>query len=158
MSALFALLISPELAALRREFPAIVSSIVLLLVGLTAGVVFFFRRKTRDLTLVYFGLFCSMYALRLLASQQTIRSFFERPASFWSYVEWIITAQIILPFGLFLAQIATERLRRFFVRLIAIQAAFAAFGIIAASAGFSLSTLSVMNNFVVLGTLAAIGI
>jgi len=158
MLALSSVLIAPELAALHREFPAIVSSIVLLSVGLAAAALFLFRRQTRDLTLIYFGLFCSMYAFRLLASLQTIRSFFDRSTDSWRYLDWVITATINLPFGLFLLQIASERLRRFFRWLISIQAAFAVFGIAAAFLGFPLSKLNLMNNFVVLGTLVALGI
>jgi phosphoserine phosphatase RsbU/P len=158
MLALSSILVSPEVAALHREFPAIVASIVLLFVGLAAAALFLFRRQSRDLTLIYFGIFCSMYAVRLLASQQTVRSFSSLPNDFWIYLNWSITATIILPFGLFLTQIATKRLRRSFYGLIVIQAVFAVFGIVAAFLGFPLSKLGVMNNFVVLGTLAAIGI
>ena len=158
MLALSTLLVSPELAALHREFPAIVSSIVLLFVGLAAGALFLFRRQARDLTLIYFGVFCSMYSIRLLASLQTIRSFFDLSRDSWRYFDWVITATIILPFGLFLVQISTERLQRLFRWLIVVQAAFAAFGIVAAFLGFPLQKLTVMNNFIVLGTLAALGV
>src|SRR5689334_8156514 len=109
MPALVALLLSPELASLRLEFPAIVGSVILLLVGLTAGALFLFRRKTRELTLIYFGLFCCMCALRLLANLRTIRSLFSFSSAFWIYFDWTITATIILPFGLFLYQIVDER-------------------------------------------------
>src|SRR5256885_11132348 len=45
-----------------------------LFVGLAAAALFLFRRQSRDLTLIYFGVFCSMYAVRLFANLQTIRS------------------------------------------------------------------------------------
>jgi phosphoserine phosphatase RsbU/P len=157
MPALVALLLSPELASLRLEFPAIVGSVILLLVGLTAGALFLFRRKTRELTLIYFGLFCCMYALRLLANLRTIRSLFSFSSAFWIYFDWTITATIILPFGLFLYQIVDERTRQFFRWLIGTQAAVGVFGIAVAFAGVPVPKLHVMNNFVVLGTLAAIG-
>ena len=114
MPELVALLISPELATLRGEFPAIIAGVILLLVGLTADALFVFRRKSRDLTLIYFGLFCCMYALRLLTYLRTLRALFSFSSAFWIYFDWIITATIILPFGLFLYQVVNERARRFF--------------------------------------------
>jgi len=57
--------------------------------------------------------------------------------------------------GLFLYQVADEHLRKLLRWLLAVQMAFAIFGILAAALGVSLAKLSSANNFVVLGTLAA---
>src|SRR6059036_1086535 len=82
---------------------------------------FCFRPGTRDLTLIYFGLLCILYAVRVLASFSCFRSIFNEPQMFWSYVNWVITCTIILPLGLFLYQLFDERLRNFFRWLLAAQ-------------------------------------
>src|SRR4029077_13110437 len=110
---------------------------------------------TRDLTLVYVGVFSILYAVRLLVSRLSFRSLFDEPRIFWAYADWVITCTIIVPLGLFLYHVADEHLRKFLRWLLAAQMGFAIFGILAAALGVSLAKLSVANNFVVLGTLAA---
>jgi sigma-B regulation protein RsbU (phosphoserine phosphatase) len=140
---------------LRWELATIAAAVAILSIALAAIALFCFRRGTRDLTLIYFGLLCILYAVRLLTSRPSFRSLFDESQMFWSYVNWIITCTIILPLGLFLYQLADERLRNFFRWLLAAQTAFAIFGILAAALGANLAKLSFANNFVVLGTLAA---
>jgi phosphoserine phosphatase RsbU/P len=140
---------------LRWELATIAAAVAILSIAFAAIALFCFRRGTRDLTLIYFGLLCILYAVRLLTSRPSFRSLFDESQIFWSYVNWIITCTIILPLGLFLYQLADERLRNFFRWLLAAQTAFAIFGILAAALGANLAKLSFANNFVVLGTLAA---
>ena len=140
---------------LRWELAIIAAAVAILSIAVAAIALFCFRRGTRDLTLIYFGLLCILYAVRLLATLPSFRSLFDEPLMFWVYVNWLITCTIILPLGLFLYQLFDERLRNFFRWLLAAQAAFAIFGILAAALRVSLTKLSFANNFVVLGTLAA---
>lgn len=136
----------------RWEFVNIIAAVVLLSVAFAAIAFFFFRRRTRDLTLIYFGLFGILYAVRLLAGCVAFRSLFSQSAAFWDYVNWIITCTIILPCGFFLYQVVSDRLRRFFRWLLAAQAAFAVFGVFAAALGASLARLHTLNSLVVLAT------
>jgi len=140
---------------LRWELAIIAASVAILSIALAAIALFCLRPGTRDLTLIYFSLLCILYAVRLLASRPSLGFLFSESQVFWNYVNWIITCTIILPLGLFLYQLADERLRNFFRWLLAAQTAFAIFGILAAALGVSLAKLSFANNFVVLGTLAA---
>ncbi|PYT52950.1 MAG: hypothetical protein DMG46_25750, partial [Acidobacteria bacterium] len=140
---------------LRWELAIIGAAVAILSIAVAAIALFCFRRGTRDLTLIYFGLLCILYAVRVLASFSSFRSIFNEPQMFWSYVNWVITCTIILPLGLFLYQLFDERLRNFFRWLLAAQTAFAIFGILAAALRVSLTKLSFANNFVVLGTLLA---
>ena len=140
---------------LRWEFATTAAAVAILSIALAAIALFFFRRRTRDLTLIYFGLFGVLYAVRLLASLPSFRSLFDESQMFWVYVNWLITCTIILPLSLFLCQVADEHLRNFLRWLLAAQTAFAIFGILAATLGVSLGKLFFANNFVVLGTLAA---
>src|SRR5713101_8267932 len=106
---------------LRWELANIAAAVTLLSIALAAIALFCFRRRTRDLTLIYFGLFCILYAVRLLASRPSFRSLFDESRIFWVYLNWLITCTIILPFGLFLYQLADEHLRKFLRWLLAAQ-------------------------------------
>jgi phosphoserine phosphatase RsbU/P len=137
---------------LRWEFLNIAAAIALLSIAFVAVALFFFRRKTRDLTLMYFGLFCSMYATRLLTTVRSFRSLFDQPPSFWIYLNWDITCTLLIPFGLFFYQVGGEYFRKSLRWLVAAQMLFAVFGILAAALGISLAKLNVANSSVVLTT------
>ena len=147
--------VSLSRSELRWELANIAAAVAILSAALAAIALFCFRRRTRDLTLIHFGLLCILYAVRLLASRPSFRSLFDESRMFWGYVNWVITCTIILPLGLFLYQVADEHLRNFFRWLLAAQTVFAIFGILAAALGVSLAKLFFANTFVVLGTLAA---
>src|ERR1700682_874193 len=139
---------------LRWELAHIAAAVALLSIALAAVALFFFRRRTHELTLIYFGLFCILYAVRLLALRPSLRSLFDESRTFWDYVDWAITCSIILPLSLFLSQVVGEPLRKFFRWLLAAQTVFAVFGILAAALGARLAKLYVANNIMILGTLA----
>lgn len=141
---------------LRWEMAYIAAAWALLWAAAAAVAPFFFRRRTRDLTLIYFGVFCAMYAVRLLANCQIFRSLFDESPRFWSYVIWVITCTILLPFLLFLYQISGERLRRLLRWLLAAEAIFAIFGIVAAAVEFREAKLNFANSVMVLGTVVAV--
>jgi sigma-B regulation protein RsbU (phosphoserine phosphatase) len=143
---------------LRWEFARVAVAFVILAAALAAIALFFFRRRTRDLTLIDAGLFGILYAVRLLTLQLSFRALFDRPPAFWDYLDWVITCTIILPFSLFIYQIAGPRLKKFFGWMFVAQSVFAILGIAAAAFGVSLDRLSTANNFMVLGTLAAAAI
>jgi phosphoserine phosphatase RsbU/P len=143
---------------LRWDFINMAAAITLLSVALAAIALFFFRRRTSDLTLIYIGVFCVLYAVRLLSHLGLFRALFHHSTDFWDYLDWIITCTIILPFGLFLYQLADERLRTFIRGLLAVQALFAAWGILAVVVHSRLTLLFRLNNILVLGTFAAVAV
>lgn len=147
----------PDLWVLRRELLPILASLLLLFAALIAIAIFFFRRTSRDLTLIYFGLFCILYAVRLLANQQTMARLFGYSPMFWRYVDWLITCTILLPFSLFLFQIVGERLRKLLRWLLAFQAVFAVVGISAALLHLRLSPFYAANSLVVFASLFSAG-
>ncbi len=140
---------------LRWEFANMAAAVALLSIALAAIALFFFRRRTRDLTLIYFSLFCILYAVRLLALRASFRSLFDESQMFWNYVNWVITCTIILPSGLFFYQVADEHLRNFLRWLLAAQTVFAIYGILAAAFRVSLAKLFLTNNIMVFGTFIA---
>ncbi len=143
---------------LRWELATFAAAVAILSIALAAFALFYFRRGTRDRTLIYFGLLCTLYAVRLLASRPSFRSLFDESPRFWAYVDWLITCTITVPLGLFLYQLAQEHLRHFFRWLLAAQIGFALFGIAAAAVGVRLAKLFIANSFFVLGTLAAVSL
>jgi sigma-B regulation protein RsbU (phosphoserine phosphatase) len=137
---------------LRWQFLNIAAAIALLSIAFVAIALFFFRRKTRDLTLIYFSLFCSLYGVRLLTTVRSFRSLFDQPPTFWRYLNWDITCTLLIPFGLFFYQVGGEYFRRSLRWLVAAQMLFAVFGIFAAALGIGLAKLNVANSIVVLTT------
>jgi serine phosphatase RsbU (regulator of sigma subunit) len=143
---------------LRWEFASVAVAVTLLAVAIVALALFLFRRRSRDPTLIYFGVFCILYALRLLVFRRSFRALFGAPVSFWSYTEWFITCTINIPFGLFLYQVISAELRRFVRWLLAVQAGFAVFGVVAAALGVGLAKLFIANDILVLSSVAFAGL
>lgn len=135
---------------LRWEFANVAAAVALLTVALAAIALFLFRRRTRDLTLIYFGLSCIPYAIRLLANMPLFRALLNQPEMFWLYLNWAITCSILIPFGFFFYQVSGEYLRKIFRWILAAQTLFAIFGILAAALGVSFAKLNIVNDVVVL--------
>jgi len=134
------------------------AAVALLSIALAAIALFGFHRRARELTLIYFGLFCLLYAVRLLSTLPSFRSLFDESQMFWVYLNWVITCTIILPFLLFLYQLLDEHFRKFLRWLLVAQTFFAVFGILAAVLGVSLIKLGFANNFMIFGTFVASGL
>jgi phosphoserine phosphatase RsbU/P len=131
------------------------TSIVLLVVGFGGFALFFLRRKSRDLTLIYFGIFCVLYAVRLLTTLAIFEALTGWSVNVLTRLNWFITCSIVIPFFFFLYQVVGDDLKKFIRWLLAIQIVFGCFGVAAAIFGFSLRTLYVANNILVLGTVFA---
>src|SRR5882672_2897558 len=136
------------------ELANIAVASALLTFSFAAIALFLFRRRARELMLLYFALFCFLYAVRMLASCSLVRSLFHRPDAFWAHVNWFITCTILVPFSLFFHQVMPENLKKFVRWMVYAQSVFAIFGIIAAASGKRLSVLDLVNNVVVLATVA----
>jgi phosphoserine phosphatase RsbU/P len=145
-------------AQLGEDLLNIAIGMLLLFVAIAAIALFFLRRKTRDLTLVYFGIFVTLYAIRLIVPQLTLRALFGYSESFSGQVTWIITCTIILPFGLFVYQIVGPQMKSFLRWMLSIQAVFAVVGISAAVAGVRIDQLTLVNNTFVLAIIIATGV
>jgi phosphoserine phosphatase RsbU/P len=139
-------------ARLRLELLPLAAAVVLFAFGAAAIILYFARSETRDLTLIYFGLFAILYALRLALSLETVRFSFGLSSAVLNYVRWFITCTIILPFELFLYQITSGPVRRFFGWVLRIQAVLSGLGIVLAAVGASLDSLSIANSISVLVT------
>src|ERR1700736_1876006 len=93
---------------LRWEFANTAAAVALLSAALAAITLFCFRRGTRDLTLIYFGLFCTPGNVRLTATLPSFRSAFDASRMFWVYIIWVIWCTITLRIRLFLRRAVGE--------------------------------------------------
>jgi phosphoserine phosphatase RsbU/P len=138
---------------LRWDLLNVGVGVLLVVVGLAAISLFFFRFKSRDRSLVYFGLFTILYAIRLLGNRVIIESVFDVPRVFWDYVNWAISCTIVLPFGLFLYELVVVRMKVVLRVVLGVQALCALVAIFAAVFGARLPLLNAANNIVTLVTL-----
>jgi phosphoserine phosphatase RsbU/P len=131
------------------------TSVVLLVVGFGGFALFFLRRKSRDLTLIYFGIFCVLYSVRLLTTLAIFEALTGWTVNVLTYLNWFITCTIVIPFSFFLYQVVGDDLKKFVKWWLAVQIAFGCFGIAAAIFGFPLRKLYVVNNILILSTVVA---
>src|SRR5256885_12668548 len=110
------------LSQLRWDLLSVSIGAVLILVGLVALTLFLLRRKSRDFTLFYFGIFSILYAVRLLATTSTVQVLLHISAALCGHIDRVITYVIIVPFTLFLMQVVSERLRAILRYLLVFQA------------------------------------
>jgi len=93
---------------LRAQIAKLAFGFVILVIGLAALALFFFRRKTRDLTLLSLGIAAVLYGLRLLPRESIIQSIFHISKPLNKHVDLWITCLILTPFLMFLIQVALE--------------------------------------------------
>jgi sigma-B regulation protein RsbU (phosphoserine phosphatase) len=133
---------------LRWDLLNVGVGVLLLVIGLTATALFFFRPKWRDWSLIYFGVFTMLYAVRLLANRMLIESVVDVPRVFWLYLDYFISSAIVLPFGLYLYELVESELKPFFLWIVGLQAVCAIGEIAGAIYGVGLLELSRVNNIV----------
>jgi hypothetical protein len=138
---------------LRLELLPLAVAVVLFAFGATAIILYFARSEARDLTLIYFGLFSILYAVRQGLYLEVVRLSFGLSAPVLNYARWFITCTIILPFELFLYQITSGAIRKFFRWLATVQAVLSLLGIILAIGGVGFAKLYTANSISVLATL-----
>ena len=90
---------------LRGDMTGFVLSLLVLFVGLAALAVHLLRLKSKDRTLLWFGLFVFLYGLRSLGRHTIVRALFDAPAEFWRYLDSVISDVIITPALLFFEDI-----------------------------------------------------
>jgi phosphoserine phosphatase RsbU/P len=137
---------------LRWDLLNVGVGVLLMVIGLTVSTLFFFRSKWKDRSLIYFGVFTILYAVRLLGDRMLIDSVFDVPIIFWKYFSFFISSFIVLPFGLYLYEIVEPEAKRILAWVIRFQAICAVGEIIAAIYGVGLDNLNATNSLVTIGT------
>lgn len=106
------LLVVPSLTLpipdLRAQMARLALGFLILVIGLAALALFFFRRKTRDLTLLSLGIAAVLYGLRLLPREPIIQSIFHISRPLQNHINLWITCLILTPFLMFFLQVALE--------------------------------------------------
>jgi phosphoserine phosphatase RsbU/P len=140
---------------LRWDLLNVGVGVLLLVIGLTVSTLFFFRLKWRDRSLIYFGVFTILYAIRLLGNRMIIESVVDVPAVFWAYFDYFISCTIVLPFGFYLYELVDPEVKRLIPWILGTQALCAVGEIFAAISGVDLRALNKVNNLVTIVTLTA---
>ncbi len=86
---------------LRADIAGFVLSLLVLFVGLAALAVHLLRRKSRDRTLLWFGLFVALYGLRAISRHAIAHVLFDAPPAFWAYLGETVSDVIVMPALLF---------------------------------------------------------
>jgi sigma-B regulation protein RsbU (phosphoserine phosphatase) len=106
------LLVVPSLTIsipdLRGQIARLAFAFLILVIGLAALALFFFRRKTRDLTLLSLGIAAVLYGLRLLPRESIIQSIFHISKPLQNHIDLWITCLILTPFLMFFLEVALE--------------------------------------------------
>jgi sigma-B regulation protein RsbU (phosphoserine phosphatase) len=145
-----------SLAELRSQMTMIVVGLILLVVGIGAVTLFFFRRKSRDLTLIYFSLFATLYAVRLLLHMSVIYSLAGVSDSFRGHIFLWITSVLLIPFLLFLRQVQGPQIKTLVKVGVIAQAIFAAVAITADLFGVGEKLAYAFNNCLVLAVVGGL--
>jgi hypothetical protein len=125
---------------------------ILLMIGLTACGVYTFRKKTKDRTLLYFGIFVIFYAIRMFMRDGPVLAVFDVPRSLSNHIERFITFTIALPVLLLLIEIVQTRLRRVMQWTLAVQTVFAAVAIPLDLLGVAGRAIDITNSVLVLAS------
>ena len=141
---------SLSLAELRLQMPAIVVGLILLVAGIGAMALFFFRRKSRDLTLINFGLFSTLYALRLVLRMPVVDSLTGISEALRQHIDLWITVILLIPFLLFLLQTLGPQVKTLVRVFLIVQTIFAAFVIVSDAFGVAAKLRYSLNNYLVL--------
>lgn len=110
---------------LRWQLVALAIGVVLLAAGLVGIALFLFRRKTGDRSLLFFGVFSLLYAIRLIFRQHLVHSLFPASPNFWIYSDSAIDNFIVVPLTLFLIETVEASWKTALRWLLGVQVAFA---------------------------------
>jgi sigma-B regulation protein RsbU (phosphoserine phosphatase) len=123
---------------------------ILITIGLTAMGIFLFRKKTGDRTLLYFGVFVSIYAVRMFMRDQPIFSVFGISVASAGHIERFITFTISLPTLFLFLEIVQVRWRRVLLWALGVQLVFAAIAIPCDVFGVARRAIDITNSLLVL--------
>lgn len=115
---------------LRGDIVGFVVSLIVLFVGLAALMVQLLRLKSKNRSLLWFGLFAALYGLRSIARHTITQALFDAPTAFWNYLDSIVTNVIITPALLFFEDVYGRGWKSSLRWLLWIQAAWGAAAIV----------------------------
>jgi sigma-B regulation protein RsbU (phosphoserine phosphatase) len=125
---------------------------ILLSIGLTSTGLFLFRKKTRDRSLLYFGLFVLLYAIREFLRAAPLLSVFAISPTVAEHVARAITFTFGLPLMFLFLDLVQARWRRIFLGFLYLQLVFAAIAIPLDLFGIARRAVDIGNALLVLGS------
>jgi sigma-B regulation protein RsbU (phosphoserine phosphatase) len=125
---------------------------ILLTIGLIALGIFFFRNRVTDRTLLYFGIFVVLYALRVFLGDRAILSVFAISPAVARHVVRTITFTIGLPALLVILEVVQARWRAVFRWAFTVQLTFAVLAILSEAFGIAGRAADIANNLLVLAS------
>ncbi len=141
---------------LRWEIAGVAIGFVLLSIGLAAMALFLFRRRSSDLTLVYFSSFAILYAVRLLFGEHVIRSLFPAGKIVFDRLDLVIDCFIPVTLTLFLLQVVEPRWKNALRWLVPAQLAFGTTRLTSTLLHIGEKGMSLSNNIFVIGACALV--
>ncbi len=140
------------LAEWRWAFFAIGIGAILLTIGLIAAGIFLLRKKNTDRTLLYFGVFVILYAVRIFVRVQPLLSAFAIPDGVALHIERAITFTIMLPSLFLFLEVVQARWHRVVLWIVGVQLVFAAIAIPLDLLGIAGRELDIANSTLVLAS------
>jgi serine phosphatase RsbU (regulator of sigma subunit) len=143
---------------LRWELAGVAVGFILLSIGFAALAVFLFRRRSSDLTLVYFSSFAILYAVRLLFWQGIIRALFSAGRTVFDRIDLVIDCFIPVTFTLFLLQMIEPRWKTALRWVVGAQFAFGVTRLASTLFHVGENATKLGNNILVIGSCALVAI
>jgi phosphoserine phosphatase RsbU/P len=125
---------------------------ILLAIGLFAIGIFLFRKRATDRTLLYFGIFVSIYAARIFLRDATFVSLLGIPQGVAFHIVRIITFTLGLPPLLLFLEIVATRWRPVILWSLGVQSAFTIIAIPLDYFGMARHTIDITNSLLLLGS------
>lgn len=125
---------------------------ILLTIGLIALGIFFFRNRVTDRTLLYFGIFVVLYAVRVFLGDRAILSVFAISPGVARHIVRTITFTIGLPSLLVILEVVQARWRAVFRWAFTVQLTFAVLAMLSEAFGVARHAADILNNLLVLAS------
>ena len=125
---------------------------ILLAIGLFAIGIFLFRKRTTDRTLLYFGIFVVIYAVRIFLRDSALISVFAVSPAFAYHVIRAITFTLGLPPLLLFLDVVQTRWRRVILWALGVQLVFSCFAIPLDYFGIARRAIDITNSLLLLGS------
>src|SRR5579872_1834674 len=125
---------------------------ILLTIGLIALGIFVFRNRVTERTLLYFGIFVVLYAVRLFLGDHAIRSVFAIPPGVARHIVRTITFTIGLASLSIILEVVQARWRTLFQWVLVIQLIFTVLALLSEGFGVAGRAADIANNLLVLAS------
>jgi sigma-B regulation protein RsbU (phosphoserine phosphatase) len=144
---------SPDLsAAWRWTVYGVGVGAILLTIGLFAIGIFLFRKRATDRTLLYFGIFVVIYAVRIFLRDSALTSLFAMPPAFAYHVIRAITFTLGLPPLLLFLEVVQARWRRVILWALGVQIVFTCFALPLDFFGIAHRAIDITNSLLLLAS------